>query len=996
LILKTKHDLNNMNRKKHLRFTQILLSILVVLHLYSFKTIPQQKENQDTTRIVNGEFSIPELDVTPSPPDERRFTFPVSEKITDYDVSPAGLDVAAIVVKSNGKSSIRVWQIGETEISDSCSLPSGLIAKAITWHPRANALFVTGLNGSNYQILRIEKTNDKWISQIIYSTPNQLRRLLVCPRPFITNDDWQNKKEYYSYRLFFGIDNGDKKYRIVSVTEYGKRFYQVVGPSKTFTKNTDLNPDVDPDPEIDLDPDINLDIDLEIHPSRMEAEWALPVAFHPGGHELIWENNNKAYFVARYNLKYWGDSKPMKIDLENKGTITPTPNGLGLIHWQKDKPGIGVYLLASKTEEVQLSNYHFVSTPSSVPDGKGIVGMTIQNGQYTLNYVPINLPMADVVNAWMFADSPEEIDHFQKHFGLFRPNNGDQLYKLYETENYYCDGYSRNQPTRPYLVTTDIFWELFGAAYEGLFIVKERDEAIPNFWKFINEADQYLKNSNQKSSWSSVFNAIKDFYSGNMKNQEVVRIQNEKDGFTEILNDSYAYSELKPRGHYTSSPEMSKYFKAFRYFTTIFKNNQDKLKELNALPPEINAFAEKWITSYSGFISPSRSPLVWKNLKQTIPGYCQYPQKVFTVFPLSWGFDNEVLYSVVFHPNVPSDLQIKGPSGFRLLPSGLDLAIALGNGFAENLLESDYQKYPPLRKVIGNLKKNFKTNSTALNLKENLYNQWINAIAVQWADSVHSPNGKKDTEIWQIKRLQTGLATWATLRHASVLVNERTAAECGEGGFEEILMRAPRGYVEPDPSTFAAIADLFDSAIKYVSRTIADKADIQESYSSEQRSLYEGITIRLKEAAQEARAFQAMAEKERKGESLNNEENEKILYVARTGEHLFLVFNSLSNKDYALSNPDPMAKITDIAGDGVISPYLMSAVGNAMEWNHVVPFYGRHEIVKGSIYSYYEFQSNQLLNDQEWREKALKQEFLPWIKPYITDQPASGMANTCY
>jgi hypothetical protein len=294
------------------------------------------------------------------------------------------------------------------------------------------------------------------------------------------------------------------------------------------------------------------------------------------------------------------------------------------------------------------------------------------------------------------------------------------------------------------------------------------------------------------------------------------------------------------------------------------------------------------------------------------------------------------------------------------------------------------------------LKTNFKANPTTPDLKENLYNQWINAIAVQWADSVYSPSGKKDNEIWQTKRLQTGLATWTTLRHATVLVNERTAAECGEGGFEEILMRAPRGYVEPDPSTFAAIADLFDNAIKYVSRTIADKADIQDDYSSGKRSLYEGIINRLKEAANEATAFQAMAEKERKGESLNNDENEKILYVARTGEHLFLVFNSLSNKDYALSNPDPMAKIADVAGDGTISPYLMSAVGNSMEWNHIVPFYGRHEIVKGSIYSYYEFQSKQLLNDQEWREKASKQEFLPWIKPFITEQPAAGMANTCY
>jgi hypothetical protein len=607
------------------------------------------------------------------------------------------------------------------------------------------------------------------------------------------------------------------------------------------------------------------------------------------------------------------------------------------------------------------------------------------------------MPLADVINAWMFAETKDEVALFKKYFGLFRPNQDDQLYKLYETENYYCNSYDRNSPTRPYLVTTDIFWELFGAAYQGLFIVKERDDAIPNFWEFVNRANDYIKNSNKNSIWATVFTALTDFHSGNTQNPEVMRIQREQDCYTEIIDTIYKYSDLKPRGHYTSTPEMEKYFKAFRYFTTIYKLNQLALKELNLFPEEIRDFAESWIESYSGFISPSRAPLVWVNLKRDIPDYCKYPRKSQTIFPLSWGFDNEVLYSTVYHENVPIDLQVTGPSGLRLLPSGLDLAAVLGSSLAENLLESDYEKYPPLRKVIENLKDNFKENGHEPYLKDNVYNQWIDAIAVQWADTVNSTNGASDREIWQTKRLQTGLATWATLRHATILVNERIAAECGEGGFEEILMRAPRGYVEPDPYTFAMMVDLFETAINHVSKSIADKSDVQEeSYSSEKRSLYDGIIERLKEAAQEAHKFQSMAEKERKGEVLSDQENADILYVAGSAEHLFLVFNSLSKKDYALSNPDPIAKIVDVAGDGVVSPYLMSAVGNPMEWDYIVPFYGRHQIVKGSIYSYYEFQSNQLLNDNEWREKVNQQDMLPWLKPFITYQSASGSPNTCY
>jgi len=57
---------------------------------------------------------------------------------------------------------------------------------------------------------------------------------------------------------------------------------------------------------------------------------------------------------------------------------------------------------------------------------------------------------------------------------------------------------------------------------------------------------------------------------------------------------------------------------------------------------------------------------------------------------------------------------------------------------------------------------------------------------VQWAKDVTFP-GAPDSPLWKAKRLQTGLASWATLRHATVLVNERSEAEAGEGGFEELV-----------------------------------------------------------------------------------------------------------------------------------------------------------------------------------------------------------------
>jgi hypothetical protein len=111
-------------------------------------------------------------------------------------------------------------------------------------------------------------------------------------------------------------------------------------------------------------------------------------------------------------------------------------------------------------------------------------------------------------------------------------------------------------------------------------------------------------------------------------------------------------------------------------------------------------------------------------------------------------------------------------------------------------------------------------------------------------------------------------------------------------------------------------------------------------------------------------------------------------------EHHFLVFKSLANKELALSNPDPMAKIADVSGGGPLGlPFLMAAVGNPMEWDHVVPYYGRRQAVKGSVYSYYEFISERLRDDAAWRETLPGHSHPAWIVPFMSRETLSCPAR---
>ncbi len=136
----------------------------------------------------------------------------------------------------------------------------------------------------------------------------------------------------------------------------------------------------------------------------------------------------------------------------------------------------------------------------------------------------------------------------------------------------------------------------------------------------------------------------------------------------------------------------------------------------------------------------------------------------------------------------------------------------------------------------------------------------------QWADNATFPGNAQDA-LWNAKRIQTGLASWATLRHATVLVNERSTAECGEGGFEAIVLRPPRGYVEPDPKTFEAIASLFDQMEQVVAKSANFTGDLPQdpsetndpSTNDTAQPLRDGIIRRLQATASKARLFEAMA-----------------------------------------------------------------------------------------------------------------------------------------
>lgn len=911
-------------------------------------------------------FDFTENQVIASPVSAAQLDLAAGESVIDFDVSPLKPLAVIIIKTTNGEQKLQFWDMLDKQPKPESrwNIPAGTTIQSIVFHPQGNALFLLIKKGSQQEIVTTSLAS--WTPHTIYQSNLQLRRLVIGPRPFELSYDEKTNSTSTAYRLFFGVKNADGKYSTHSITDTGTREYVALGSASQPASMGDG----------------------DFPPNRIESSSALPVGFHPAGHFLIWQDEKNCFQKAGYGRENWDGSAAL-IDGKTicNGSITYTPNGIGLLRWEAGKKGVELHLDHGKKIIPLANDIHLASTPSSVADGKGIVALVKQANAFSIRYIPIEVPLADVVNAWMYLESPQDRELFSNNTGLFRALENNQLYELYDSESYQCGDYDQSTPTRPYLVTTDIFWELYAAAYEGIFILSEKQAAIFQFWNFVQSANDNLKQA-PESKMAKAFAAMMAVRDGDSTNLEAAKIIAAKGISTSsVTNAEFDFGNLKPRSHYTLDKEFQNYFRASKYLMDLQLEDVD-IVQLKALPAAVIQHAQAWINVYTPFIAPSKRPLIWGSTT-TIPKYVRHPEDKAQVFPLSWGMDNEILFTTVYHSDLPAEEQIIGPQGQkRLLPSGLDIASVFGSQVAETLLgeSGDFEKYPSLKLQMANAKK--RINDSFPEQTANLYQQWLSGLAVQWSSNISAPGNTIDKTLWSTKRLQTGLASWATLRHATLLVNERMVAECGEGGFEFIVLRPPRGYVEPDPKTFDAIATLFDTTIALVQN---HGNNWKGNTPDDALALQAGIIRRLTESRDRVLAFRNMAQKQIDGRPLTNQEYEDIRYVARSAEHNFLIFKSLAQKDFALSTPDPIPKVADVAsGDG---SFLLAGVGKPMEWDQIVPFFGRKQIVKGSTYSYYEIASPAVMSDAEWRNKLATTPRPVWLKRFISNDPLSCPAK---
>jgi len=247
------------------------------------------------------------------------FAVPPAERVVDFDASPGGNQIAAILgPRAGGSARVVLWAPGAAPV-EVWKAPVGMALKAVTWHPRSIDCSSSRPRGTSRRSSASRPQNRHGAPRSCSDRNSTLRRLVVGPRPFVVGDEpgpdglWKRR-----YRLFFGIEVSAGRWAIHSTTEDGDLTYQVLGAEASMTT---LN-------KRDEGPRRMLADSARFHSASIRGahsplgRWTEAI---PSGHVRRLRLEGNATALERLGRRWFGSPR--------------WPNGLGILHWKSGVPG---------------------------------------------------------------------------------------------------------------------------------------------------------------------------------------------------------------------------------------------------------------------------------------------------------------------------------------------------------------------------------------------------------------------------------------------------------------------------------------------------------------------------------------------------------------------------------------------------------------------------------------------------------------------------------
>jgi hypothetical protein len=496
------------------------------------------------------------------------------------------------------------------------------------------------------------------------------------------------------------------------------------------------------------------------------------------------------------------------------------------------------------------------------------------------------------------------------------------------------------------------------------------------------------------------------------------------------------FSQFKPRGHYTRSPELGRYFRAmmwlgrtdFRLIETqsdgsqVFRRRQleaalalgalidSPLREhFDRIDRTVTAFvgehdymrldelgallADLGVDSAGGLASLSDEKIAQAILDggygtQRISSHIMINGLGRGTLPLSSSFallgQRYVIDSHVFS-NVVYDRAGAG-SVWRMMPNPLDVGFAaLANNQAAALLEPELRQYAyagdlaSMRVLADSHPGEF--------WQANLYNHWLGAVRAlsPSAEAISNPSSRLSpalrSEAWGRRLLSTQLASWAELRHDTILY----AKQSYTGG---AACEFPDAYVDPYPQFYSRIG-AYASFGKELAAELAAAPHAP-------RDLGAGIVQHFELLGDVALRLGQMAEHELTGAPFTPEMisfiNQSVVVESVCGTHEIknpgwygrLFYDAESAVEYDPTIADVHTQPTDEGGNPV-GRVLHAGTGFARLMVVVTEGCSGPRAYAGLASSYFEHitEDFERLTDEQWKTMAPAAADPPWLSPIV-------------
>jgi hypothetical protein len=631
----------------------------------------------------------------------------------------------------------------------------------------------------------------------------------------------------------------------------------------------------------------------------------------------------------------------------------------------------------------------------------------VQQGDYQL------INFSHVYNAMQFKSIPDELKRSLEvnNFAIV-PAKNEQFFYVYDNNSYQYV---------PNFITTDFYLQVLHKHFSSLLQKIEEEKFIPQLTELLmfvhqeansyqsSESDPILKSAAQRATtYLAIATALitekecavpegwEAFFA-----EELDRILNAEGVGSGFLDDPLLnYSQFTPRGNYTKTPELERYFRCVKWLNSakLFIDEDEKLLSVILIGHFISK-SEKHAKIFSDFSkalqiivgdedhvsmsavlnttaaekieNPSRlkdaatlaalkAELVQRKKDRIKPkggdenaeALLERPFVLFTAG--RYTFDAEILSRMI---------HVLRPKPLRPFPRGLDVFAAFGNAEAENILTNDFKEqttWPAFTDSLNKLKAQF---ANGIDEKKNFYSSIFNTINSVHSDDSRYPHFMR-TQSWKRKNLQTSLAAWTELKHDMLLYTvQPSAAQAGEGGGPPPPQHV--SYVEPNIAFWQKALDLIDHQESVLRELDLLTADI------------ESINTDMREIAQ---LLLKVSRKELDNEPVSKQEFDDLSWLGGRVEYLtFRIFGS----DHLPEKERLVALVADVYNyNGV---YLEEAVGMVDDIYVIAEINGKPYLTKGAVFSYYEFTNERPLTDEQWRESLLQGKEFPrpqWTKAF--------------